>query len=414
MKMQRDWTNVLRASILLVLMLTASVPAFVVQPVAALGAHESPKIAGSLAAEMSSQPSGQMLPVFMQFQNGTDPQTMLEAITKTTATGFIIRHAFHLIPVVSLYATGETIREMASCIIVNALGLDQKWYALDLDTPSNYLHVSSSTDYQGPEDILNANDLWSQGYNGTGIKVAIIDTGVQSTHPDFQHCLIGFRDFINGLDDMDPSNGITAYDDNGHGTACAWLIAGSGQASEGAFKGIAPGASLLVEKALQSDGTGDDSVIAQAIEFAVDHNVAVVSLSLGGPWQDSSVTEPSVLALRNAVAAGVTAVVAAGNDGPAPLSVDSPGIAEEAITVGASVGNATVVSFSSRGPVERTLTQPIGLSAKPDIVAPGYRSSQEEPLGQAQQSFPSITPHSTGPVMLSGQVRLHQRLKSRA
>jgi len=378
----------MKTSLLLALMLTVSMPLLVAQPTAALGVSESRKLAAALAAEMSAQKSGQMLPVFARFEDGTDVQTMLEAVTKSVSTGFIIRHVFSLIPVVSLWATSEAIREMANFLNVRALGLDQKRYALELEAPSVNVHVSSSANYQGPEDILNANDLWSEGYNGSGIKVAVIDTGVESTHIDFQHCLVGFRDFINGQNDMDPSNGIIAYDDNGHGTAVAWLIAGSGEASSGEFKGIAPGASLLIEKALESDGTGDDSVIAQAIEYAVAHGAAIISLSLGGSWQDSLIEEPSVLALRSAVAAGVVAVVAAGNDGPAPLSVDSPGITEEVITVGASVGNQTVVAFSSRGPVDRTLSEPVGLSAKPDIVAPGYLIVSGRALSASVAEFP--------------------------
>ena len=371
--MRQNRTITLKTMMFLALMLTASFPSLLLQPAAASRVSDSPKIDAALTAEIASHEDGTMLPVFVEFQDGTGSETMLEAITKSVATGFVVRHVFHLIPVVSLYATGEAILKLAGCIDVEALGLDRKWQALELGIESTSVDVATSMSYEGPEDIMNADILWSQGYNGSGVKVAIIDSGVQSTHPDLQKCLVGFRDFIGGHDDMDPSNGITGYDDNGHGTACAWLVAGSGQANGGLFKGIAPGASLLIEKALQSDGTGDDSVIAQAIEFAVDHNAAVISMSLGGRWQDSATTEPSVLASRAAVAAGVTVVVAAGNSGPAPFSVNSPAIAEEVITVGASIGRTAVVAFSSRGPVDRTRTQPVGLSAKPDIVAPGYR-----------------------------------------
>jgi hypothetical protein len=185
--------------------------------------------------------------------------------------------------------------------------------------------------------------------------------------------LIGFRDFINNRDDMTPADGIDAYDDNGHGTACVWNVAGDGTASGGNLTGVAPGASILAIKVLDKDGSGDDSVIAQGIEYAILHGADVISISVGGPWSDGLYdSEPSVAACKNAVDSGVAVAVAAGNSGPQAFSINSPGIVEEAITVGASAGTEGVVAFSSVGPVLRTTSQPKGYSAKPDVVAPGY------------------------------------------
>jgi hypothetical protein len=172
---------------------------------------------------------------------------------------------------------------------------------------------------------------------------------------------------------MTPADGIDAYDDNGHGTACSWNVAGDGTASGGNLTGVAPGAGILAIKVLDNEGSGDDSVIAQGIEFAVDHNADVISLSLGGEWQDNTyLVEPSVAACKAAIADEVSVVIAAGNSGPQAFSINSPGIIEEAITVGASSGFEGVVAFSSVGPVLRTTSTPKGYSAKPDVVAPGY------------------------------------------
>ncbi|MHA3963636.1 MAG: S8 family serine peptidase, partial [Candidatus Thorarchaeota archaeon SMTZ1-45] len=190
--------------------------------------------------------------------------------------------------------------------------------------------------------------------------------------PDLQDQLIGFKDLINGNDDMNPANGINAYDDNGHGTACAWNAVGDGTASGGLLKGIAPGANLLAIKVLEGSGAGEDDVIAQGIEFAIEQNVDVISLSLGGEWMDNTfLVEPSLSEIENAIAAGISVVVAAGNSGPAAFTINSPGIAEKAVTVGSSYGDSGIVAFSSVGPVLRTVSNPKGYTAKPDIVAPG-------------------------------------------
>ncbi|MFX1484266.1 MAG: S8 family serine peptidase, partial [Promethearchaeota archaeon] len=121
-------------------------------------------------------------------------------------------------------------------------------------------------------------------------------------------------------------------------------------------------------------------------EFAVQQGVDVISISLGGPWTDNTfVVEPSVEEIRTAVADRVSVVIAAGNSGPAAFTINSPGIVEEAITVGTSYGNSGVMAFSSVGPVLRTTSSPKGYVAKPDLVAPGYlvvsgKASDANPL----------------------------------
>ncbi|MFW9768561.1 MAG: S8 family serine peptidase, partial [Candidatus Thorarchaeota archaeon] len=236
----------------------------------------------------------------------------------------------------------------------------------------NYVLAENGNGYVHFDTITSAELMWSEGFNGTGITVAILDSGVDGDHPDLVNNMIGFKDYINNQDDMNPSDGIEAYDDNGHGTACAWNVAGDGTASNGLLKGTAPGASILGIKVLDNNGAGEDSVIAKGIEFAVLQGVEVISISLGGEWSDNTyVVEPSVQEIENAITHGVSVVIAAGNSGPAAMTINSPGIVEEAITVGSSHGNSGVVAFSSVGPVLRTVSNPIGYVAKPDLVAPG-------------------------------------------
>ncbi|MHA2059137.1 MAG: S8 family serine peptidase, partial [Candidatus Thorarchaeota archaeon] len=170
------------------------------------------------------------------------------------------------------------------------------------------------------------------------------------------------------------TGGIDAYDDNGHGTATAWLVAGSGEENGGIYKGMAPGAELLIVKVLDSSGAGDDSVIAQGIEYAVQAGVDVISLSIGADWNEGEfVFEPSVLQILDAIDSGITVVISAGNSGPAAQTINSPATVEEAITVGATSGAAGVVGFSSTGPVFRQDSDPVGYYTKPDLVAPGFQ-----------------------------------------
>jgi len=223
-------------------------------------------------------------------------------------------------------------------------------------------------------EIIKADKLWAEGITGSGIEIAIIDTGIDYKHSDLGGCfgagckVVGGYDFVN--DDNDP------MDDHGHGTHVAATAAGNGE-----LKGVAPDALLYGYKVCHAGGCPGDAILA-AIERSVDPNqdgdttdhVDIMSLSLGGGGNPD---DPMSTAIDNAVNSGVVAVISAGNSGPREGTIGSPGTARKAITVGASckpdqigeheVCNEEIASFSSRGPVEwegGTLT-------KPDIVAPG-------------------------------------------
>ena len=213
------------------------------------------------------------------------------------------------------------------------------------------------------------------GFDGGGIGVAIIDSGVTSWHDDLgSDRVVHFADFV----DFRP----TPYDDYGHGTHVAGIIAGSGYDSNGARHGIAPAANLVVLKVLDGDGFGYISNVIAALDYAVEHraqfNIRVINLSVAAGVYESYTTDPLTLAAKRAVEAGVVVVTAAGNLGRSPQGqpqyggITAPGNAPWVLTVGASSHNGTitrtddsVASFSSRGPSF------IDYSAKPDLVAPG-------------------------------------------
>jgi subtilisin family serine protease len=329
----------------------------------------------NLALAVSSSHPEDIISVVAQFPEGSTPEEMMAAITLSGLASVVIRHAFHLIPMVSMYIRSDEVSILSKNTMISKLTLDTKRQIESNPIPVKEATLASSNDnFTHFTDVLGVEPMWDMGFNGSGVVVAVLDSGVDNTHLDLLNQVIGFKDFINGQDDMDPSDGIDAYDDNGHGTACVWNVAGDGTASGGNLTGIAPGASILAVKVLDNDGTGDDSIIAQGIEFAVDNGADVISLSLGGEWADGLYDlEPSVQSSEAAIEEGISVVVAAGNSGPQALSINSPGIVEGAITVGSSVDATGVVAFSSVGPVLRTSSEPKGYSAKPDVVAPGYR-----------------------------------------
>lgn len=344
-----------------------------INPVQATAQETQSIISPTLESEIAQSSASTSIPITIEFGSLFSSVWAQEILSESSIAGFQIRHVFQTIPVVSGYATPEAITRLASLSNVKTITYDQQRTVTPLEMSSLYSQLASDSGYVNPSVTLDVNKLWSQGYNGTGVTVAVIDSGVDSEHPDFQGRLIGFYDLVNGHSDLTPGNGITAYDDNGHGTACAWLIAGSGEGTNYTYTGLAPGAKLLVIKALDSQGSADDSVIAQGIEYAVSRSVDVISLSIGGPWTESAqYPDASILAAQAAVQAGITVVVAAGNSGPAASSITSPGVTQEVVTVGASIGNTDVVAFSSRGPVVRNETTPEGAVAKPDVLAPGY------------------------------------------
>ncbi|MFC9431387.1 S8 family serine peptidase [Streptomyces sp. NPDC056987] len=213
--------------------------------------------------------------------------------------------------------------------------------------------VEASLDVSVPQ--IGAPEVWRSGYDGKGVKVAVLDTGVDAGHPDLAGKIAGATSFV-------PDEKV--QDGHGHGTHVASTIVGSGAASDGRRKGVAPGAELLVGKVLGNDGRGQTSWILEGMEWAAKSGAKIVSMSLGGTASGpSDVLSETVDALS--ASTGALFVVAAGNAGPGEQTVGTPGIANSALTVGAVDKSDKLASFSSRGPR-------LGDSAvKPEITAPG-------------------------------------------
>ncbi|MFI1015377.1 S8 family peptidase [Streptomyces sp. NPDC020965] len=248
---------------------------------------------------------------------------------------------------------------------------------------------------------IGAPQAWASGYDGTGVTIAVLDTGVDVTHPDLASRVVGAENFTSSKDTKD------RY---GHGTHVASIAAGTGAKSGGKFKGVAPGAKVLNGKVLGDDGSGFDSGIIAGIDWAVARGADIVNLSLGG--YDTPELDP-LEAHVNKVAAekDVLFAVSAGNNGPRPGTVGSPGSAEGALTVGAVDDKELMADFSSVGPRKGDN------AVKPDVTAPGVNTTAaavpgsviDDQVGQQPPGYSTISgtsmaaPHAAGAAALLKQ-----------
>ncbi len=252
-------------------------------------------------------------------------------------------------------------------------------------------NVKEATLNYGAPTIF-APTAWNAGYTGQGVKVAVLDSGIDASHPALTGRVVAWYDTINGQ--------TTPYDDNGHGTHCAGIVG----SHDTTYRGVAPECDLIGVKVLNAQGSGYDSDIIAGIEWAVNQGADIISMSLGGKAKVAPVDDPLCVALKNAwINDGVVSCVAAGNSGPRPKSIDSPGIEPTIITVGAADDKNTttwtdddIARFSSVGPTK------FG-DMKPDLCAPGVGilSCEANTTGWVSYSGTSMaTPHVAGAVAL--------------
>ncbi len=249
----------------------------------------------------------------------------------------------------------------------------------------------------GAPVVWAMHDSGSQPVLGTGVRVAVIDSGIDYDHPDLGGPGFPNARVITGYNLI--SDTIDPWDDLGHGTHVAGIVGASGY-----ITGVAPGTSLMAYKIFDAQGEGTTSDIIAAIELALDPDsnpstddgAHVINLSLGGPGYPN---DPLSQACDNAVAAGAVVVVGAGNSGPRYQSITSPGLAHQALSVGATDKADGLWTYSSRGPVATSW------DIKPDLVAPGVSISSTIPGGYTQGSGTSAaTAHATGAAALLSQL----------
>ncbi|MEU4196067.1 S8 family peptidase [Kribbella sp. NPDC026611] len=231
---------------------------------------------------------------------------------------------------------------------------------------------------------------WQAGYTGKGISVAVLDTGIDATHPDLATQVVGEKNFTS-----EPNEDLV-----GHGTHVASTIAGTGAASGGRYRGVAPDARLYDGKVCERRGCPESAILAGMEWAATDVKAKIVNLSLGGT--DTPDLDPLEEAVNRLTAqTGTLFVIAAGNDGPKDHTVGSPGSADAALTVGNVTKQDELAWDSSQGPR-------VGDSAmKPDVTAPGTDivaakskdSTIGEPVGDQYLRLSGTsmaTPHTAG------------------
>ncbi|WJK38794.1 S8 family serine peptidase [Solwaraspora sp. WMMA2056] len=244
---------------------------------------------------------------------------------------------------------------------------------------------------------IGAPAAYDAGFTGAGVTVGVMDSGVDSGHPDLADVVIESRNFTDA-----PADGDTA----GHGTHVASIIAGSGAASGGKYRGVAPGAKIISAKVCPGSFCDDSAMIDAMHWLAVEKQVPVVNISIGGG--DGPEIDPLEEAVNTLTAqTGTLFVISAGNAG-ADRTVGSPGSADAALTVGAVDRDGSLAYFSSRGPR-------VGDDAvKPDITAPGVDivaaraegTTLNVPIDEHYVSAPGTSmsaPHIAGAVALLAQ-----------
>ncbi|MEU4096348.1 S8 family serine peptidase [Streptomyces sp. NPDC026673] len=239
---------------------------------------------------------------------------------------------------------------------------------------------------------IGAPQVWQGGDTGQGVDVAVLDSGVDAGHPDLADRIATSRSFV-------PDE--TTDDYAGHGTHVASIIAGTGAASDGKEKGVAPGARLRIGKVLDRYGSGQISYALAGMEWAaVDQHAKIINMSLGTGMVSDGTDPMSQAVDRLSAQTGALFVIAAGNEG-APGSIGAPGAAASALTVGAVDAGDSLASFSSKGPR-------IDGALKPEITAPGVDilAANSRLGGNGQDAYRTMsgtsmaTPHVAGAAAL--------------
>jgi subtilisin family serine protease len=258
--------------------------------------------------------------------------------------------------------------------------------------------VRASLDHSVPQ--IGAPEAWAAGHTGAGTTVAVLDTGVDASHPDLSDAVAGAKNFTDADSDDDHV---------GHGTHVASIITGSGAADGGKYRGVAPDAKLLNGKVLNDDGGGLESWIIAGMEWAAASGADVINMSLGSPWPTDGSDPMSQAVNRITADTGALFVIAAGNSGPSDYSIGSPAAADAALTVGAVDRDDQLAEFSSRGPRWENG------AIKPDITAPGVdivaakakNGVIGDPVGDSYVSLSGTsmaTPHVAGAAaIIAGQ-----------
>ena len=317
--------------------------------------------------------------------------------------GFEPSWRFHHIPIISGEVKTELLDELLEVEGVVFLTLNGE-LQIALDNAIGIHHVDT---------------VWDFGYTGEGISIAIIDTGIDPLHVglnDFDDDpstadpkVVAFYDALDGSGD-DGSGETEPYDDQGHGSHCAGISAGTGAVGEGPlsdgstpYRGVAPGASLVGVKVLDGGGSGSFAEVMKGMEWTIDnqikYNIRAASMSLGGVWlvELTQEQEERITHLANEmVAAGISLMIAAGNSGGYG-TIGTPGAAKDVITVGSTEDSKELAVYSSKGPTHEG-------QIKPNVAAIGSAVMSVE--ANSGNGYASYSGTSMATPMVAGMAAL--------
>lgn len=322
----------------------------------------------------------QLCKVIVELSNGRTDQ--IDALVR--ANNGKIHHKIGVVPSLVVELPYDSIPELAKSRQVKRI-----WYDAQVKSLLNTV-----------VPVVCGFGLKKTGFTGKKITIAVLDTGVYP-HQDLiypTNRIIAWADFINYQK--------VPYDDNGHGTHVAGIIAGNGASSFGKYCGMAPEANLAVVKVLDNNGNGSLSAIIEGIDWCIknkaEYNIKIINLSFGAVAQDSYRTDLLCRATSTAWKNGIIVCAAAGNDGPEPGTINTPGINPKVITVGNLDHRRTIIfdddnvhPTSSRGPTRDKIN-------KPDLLAPGTNIISLRPGG----GYRSLTGTSMAASLVSGAIAL--------
>ena len=317
------------------------------------------KLFENLSQEMEKAGDEEALPVTIVFKDEFDDAQRKKV--ETLLGDYKPKHEFKNIPAVSMNVNKQKIKELSKLDIIEHIEYDEEVTILN-DRADYWFGTEKARSDFGLDGDRDKN---VRSYSKDDVVVAVIDTGIDPNHVDLDGGkIIAWKDYVNERS--------TPYDDQGHGTHVAGTIAGEGDGNS-KYEGVAKGAALIGLKTLNNRGSGSMSDITAAVDWCITnkntYGINIINMSLGTTGSSNGKDSTS-LAVNNAVANGITVVVAAGNSGPSRYTIGSPGAAEDAITVANMVdvgeGGFSLAPSSSRGPTADG-------RIKPDIGGPGTR-----------------------------------------